>query len=211
MYIQSGTCPCRLSTKAVKGNHLFPPHRREYEDCKQILKLSLPHAARSRYSPPVCHDSIPGHQVSYQRFWENRWIPDSLPTGPRPRRKPPHVDPTLIKVKRDLPSMSFFESHRRQPSITRSARLNKQRSGDFRLFPPANFANSAILPTDKISAFFMQNFLLQKPKDSSWSMPLLSPQGKNDRLRYRSAEWTLSTPWPERFQLRWHLRMRSEM
>ena len=72
--------------------------------------------------------------------------------------------------------------------ITRSARLNKQRSGDFRLFPPANFANSAILPTDKISAFFMQNFLLQKPKDSSWSMPLSSPQGKNDRLRYRSAE-----------------------
>ena len=97
------------------------------------------------------------------------------------------------------------------PFITRFARLNKQRSGDFRLFPPANFANSAILPTDKISAFFMQNFLLQKPKDSSWSMPLLSPQGKNDRLRYRSAEWTLSTPWPERFQLRWHLRMRSEM
>ena len=86
--------------------------------------------------------------------------------------------------------------------ITRSARLNKQRSGDFRLFPPANFANSAILPTDKISAFFMQNFLLQKPKDSSWSMPLLSPQGKNDRLRYRSAEWALSTPWTARFQLR---------
>ena len=30
------------------------------------------------------------------------------------------------------------------------------RSGDFRLFPPANFANSAILPTDKISTFFMK-------------------------------------------------------
>ena len=53
------------------------------------------------------------------------------------------------------------------PSITRFARLNKQRSGDFRLFPPANFANSAILPTVKISTFFMQNFLPQKPKDSS--------------------------------------------
>ena len=89
--------------------------------------------------PPVCHDSIPGHQVSYQRFWENRWIPDSLPTSPRPRRKPPHVEPTLIKVKRNLPSMSFYESHshrrsrlsvseRTQPSITRFARLNKQRS-----------------------------------------------------------------------------------
>ena len=68
------------------------------------------------------------------------------------------------------------------PSITRSARLNKQRSGDFRLSPPANFANSAILPTDKISAFFMQNFLLQKPKDSSWSMPL-SPHRGYERQR----------------------------
>ena len=48
---------------------------------------------------------------------------------------------------------------------------NKQLSGDFRLSPPANFANSAILPTDKISTFFMQNFLLQKPKDSSWLCP----------------------------------------
>ena len=61
-------------------------------------------------------------------IFENRWIPDSLPASPRPRRKPPHVEPTLIKVKRHLPSMSFYESHRRQPSITRSARLNKQRS-----------------------------------------------------------------------------------
>ena len=30
--------------------------------------------------PPVCHDSSPGHQVSYRRFWENRRTPDSLPT-----------------------------------------------------------------------------------------------------------------------------------
>ena len=60
------------------------------------------------------------------------------------------------------------------PSITSppSARMCKEkRSGDFRLFPPANFANSAILPTAKISAFFMQNFLLQKPKDSSLLCP----------------------------------------
>ena len=183
--------------------------------------------------PPVCHDSIPGHQVSYQRFWENRWIPDSLPTGQRPRRKPPLVDsdrhPAMsgprphINKKRHSSSMSFFESHRRRPSnphrtlterlMSLSASAPKAlklsvgprpnnslrsykliRSGDFRLFPPANFANSAILPTDKISTFFMQNFLPQKPKDSSWSMPLLSPQGKNDRLRYRSAERTVSTP-----------------
>ena len=70
----------------------IPTHKREYEDCKQILKLSPSHAARSRYSPPVCHDSISVHQVSYQRFWENRWIPDSLPTSPPPRRKPTLVD-----------------------------------------------------------------------------------------------------------------------
>ena len=126
-----------LLHKAKAATYPFPPHKREYEDCKQILKLSLIHAAWSRYSPPVCHDSIPGHQVSYQRFWENRWIPDSLPTSPRPRRKPPHVEPTLIKVKRNLPSMSFYESHRRQPSITRFARLNKQRSGDLSLFRSA--------------------------------------------------------------------------
>ena len=39
-------------------------HGQDVKGCKQILKLSLIHAARSRYSPPVCHDSIPGHQVS---------------------------------------------------------------------------------------------------------------------------------------------------
>ena len=49
--------------------------------------------------------------------------------------------------------------------------IKQKRSGDFRLFPPANFANSAILPTDKISAFFMQNFLPQNPKDSSLLCP----------------------------------------
>ena len=45
--------------------------------------------------------------------------------------------PTLFKVKRNLPSASFYESHRRQPSITRFARLNKQRSGDLSLFRSA--------------------------------------------------------------------------
>ena len=55
--------------------------------------------------------------------------------------------------------------------------LKKQRSGDFRLSPPANLANSAILPTANISTFFMQDFLPRKPKDSSWSMPP-TPQGR---------------------------------
>ena len=98
---------------------------------------------------------------------------------------------------RCTPSERQSSSRQQYPRL-RPGYIKEQRSGDFRLSPPANFANSAILPTDKISAFFMQNFLLQKPKDSSWSMPLLSPQGKNDRLRYRSAEWTVSTPWSAR-------------
>ena len=56
------------------------------------------------------------------------------PQGPRPRSKPNLVEFTVIKVKRNLPSMSFYESHshrrsrlsvseRTQPSITRFARL----------------------------------------------------------------------------------------
>ena len=164
-----------LLHKAKAATYPFPPHRREYEDCKQILKLSLIHAAWSRYSPPVCHDSIPGHQVSYQRFWENRWIPDSLPTGQRPRRKPPHVEPTLIKVKRHLPSMSFYESHRRQHSITRYRSIKQTAVWRLKPFP-----------------------LRSKVIRLQPAMPLLSPQGKNDRLRYRSAEWTVSTPWSAR-------------
>ena len=39
-----------------------------------------------------------------------------FPQGPRPRSKPNLVEFTVIKVKRNLPSMSFYESHRRQPS-----------------------------------------------------------------------------------------------
>ena len=167
--------------------------------------------------------------MSYQRFWENRWTPDSLPQIPNTaRRKPTLVDsdrhPAMsgprphINKKRHSSSMSFYESHsnrrsrlsvseRTRPSnprrtlterlmslsasapkalkLSMGPRPNKSlrsykliRSGDFRLSPPANFANSAILPTDKISTFFMQNFLLQKPKDSSWSMPLSPHRGR---------------------------------
>ena len=50
------------------------------------------------------------------------------PQGQRPRSKPNPVVFTVIKVKRHLPSKSFYESHRRQPSITRY-RSNKRKSG----------------------------------------------------------------------------------
>ena len=149
--------PRCLSTKVTKGELSITPDCRktlvffiksqETYSLNAVLRVhgwrpqsnSRPaqRATQALQSAPVCHDSIHGHQVSYQRFLENRWIPDSLPTSPRPRRKPPHVEPTLLKVKRNLPSMSFYESHRRQPTITRFARLNKQRSGDLSLFRSA--------------------------------------------------------------------------
>ena len=50
------------------------------------------------------------------------------PQGQRPRSKPNPVVFTVIKVKWHLPSKSFYESHRRQPSITRY-RSNKRKSG----------------------------------------------------------------------------------
>ena len=33
--------PSADSTKSAEGNHLFPPHRRDFKDCKQILEESL--------------------------------------------------------------------------------------------------------------------------------------------------------------------------
>ena len=77
-------------------------------------------------------------------------------------------------------SLHSYIKSRILPPITSppSARMCKEkRSGDFSLFPPANFANSAILPTAKISTFFMQNFLPRKPKDSSLLCP--NPTGEN--------------------------------
>ena len=71
---------------------------------------------------------------------------------------------------RCTPSERQSSSRQQYPRL-RPGYIKEKRSGDFRLSPPANLANSAILPTDKISAFFMQNFLLQKPKDSSLLCP----------------------------------------
>ena len=54
--------------KANKGNYLFPPHRQEYEDCKQILKLSLMPCCKVTLFSPGLHYSIPGHQVVIDDF-----------------------------------------------------------------------------------------------------------------------------------------------
>ena len=68
-------------------------------------------------------------------------------------------------------------SSRQQYPCLRPGYINEKRSGDFRLSPPANLANSAILPTAKISTFLCKISLLRKSKDSSWSMPP-TPQGR---------------------------------
>ena len=68
-------------------------------------------------------------------------------------------------------------SSRQQYPCLRPGYINEKRSGDFRLSPPANLANSAILPTAKISTFLCKISLPRKSKDSSWSMPP-TPQGR---------------------------------
>ena len=77
---------------------------------------------------------------------------------------------------RCTPSERQSSSHQQYPRL-RPGYIKEQRSGDFRLSPPANLANSAILPTAKISTFLCKISLLRKSKDSSWSMPP-TPQGR---------------------------------
>ena len=78
---------------------------------------------------------------------------------------------------RCTPSESQSSTRQQYPRL-RPGYIKEQRSGDFRLFPPANFANSAILPTDKISTFLMQNFLPQKAKRLQLVMPLGPHRGR---------------------------------
>ena len=73
----------------------------------------------------------------------------------------------------------------------------------------SNLADSAILPTSK-SLHPSPRFAPPEAIKLKLVMPLLSPQRMNDHLRYRSADWTVSAPWPERFQLCWYLRLRLE-
>ena len=168
------------SSLRSEGNLLYPPHGREYEDCKQILKLSL----------------NPTHKLNARQDFSQHSCQKTCPYGQSGIRR-------LSACIRCAPA--FCQSS----SIHNSLRSIKE-IAVWRLssFSPGKFCELRDFAYGKISAFFIQNFLLQNPKDSSWSMPLLSPQGKNDRLRYRHPEWTVSTPWPERFQLRWHLRLR---
>ena len=76
------------------------------------------------------------------------------------------------------------------PSITRSVRLNKQRSGDLSLLPPRISEIPRFCQRRK-SLHLLSKFSPPEATRLQQSMPLLSPQGKNDRLRYRSAEWTV--------------------
>ena len=98
--VKAGSRPVQIATPAFQSNPGLPRF-----------------PPRSSGVLSTIFDKIVGHLTLSQQ-------------GPRPRSKPNLVEFTVIKVKRNLPSMSFYESHRRQPLITRSARLNKQRSGN---------------------------------------------------------------------------------
>ena len=84
---------------------------------------------------------------------------------------------------RCTPSERQSSSRQQYPRL-RPGYIKEKRSGDFRLSPPANLANSAILPTAKISTFLCKISLLRKSKDSSWSMPP-TPQGRMTDTAHR--------------------------
>ena len=97
--------------------------------------------------------SGPGHQVSYRRFWENRRTPDSLPT------KAHALITNLLSL---IPTVSAASPD--PQGINKAVwRLSS--------FSPENLAVSAV----HTATPFMQDFLLQKPKDSTKSNPL-NPQ-----------------------------------
>ena len=148
--------PSADSTRSAEGNHLSPPHRRDFKDCKQILEDSLTPPlhikARSRLQPDKPSEDLPyGHKESEDCHSA------SVPL-------------------RCTPSERQSSSRQQYPRL-RPGYIKEKRSGDFRLSPPANLANSAILPTAKISTFLCKISLLRKSKDSSWSMPP-TPRGR---------------------------------
>ena len=165
--------PSADSTRSAEGNHLSPPHRRDFKDCKQILEDSLTPPlhikARSRLQPGKPSEDLPYGQSGIRR------LPGCLRYAPASSQ-----------------SSSIHNSLR---SIKQTAVWRLESSS------PENFGDSAILPKAK-SLHLLSKFSPPEATRLQLSMPLLSPQGKNERLRYRSAEWTVSTPWPARFQLR---------
>ena len=109
-----------LSVVVPSASRRPPPSMCLVKDGSRAVQIATP----AFQSTPVCHDSIPGHQVSND-FGK---IVGYLTLSPQANALAANLlslISTLIKVKRHLPSMSFYESHRRQPSITRFARLNK--------------------------------------------------------------------------------------
>ena len=168
--IKSGTCPCRLSTKANKGNNLSPPHRRDFKDCKQILEDSLTPPlhikARSRLQPGKPSEDLPYGQSGIRR------LPGCL---------------------RYAPASS------QSSSIHNSLRSIKQ-TAVWRLssFSPGKFCELRDFAYGQNLCVLYAKFPPPKAKRLQLVYAPQSPQGKNDRLRYRSAEWTVSTPWPAR-------------
>ena len=129
------------SSRRSEGNHQLPPHKREYEDYKQILKLSLtPRCKVTLFTPRFA--TIPSPVIRYliNDFGK---IVGYLTLSPQAHALVANLltlIPTLIKVKRNLPSASFYESHshrrsrlsvseRTQAFITRYRSVNPATAG----------------------------------------------------------------------------------
>ena len=145
-YVKSGTCPLRTLRDPQKATVYSNRTGDTSRTASRSSKTRWRHRCTLKPSQDFC-------QTSCQKTWPNG------------HKESEDCHSASVPL-RCTPSERQSSSRQQYPRLW-PGYIKQKRSGDFRLFPPANFANSAILPEDKISTFFMQNFLPQKPKDSS--------------------------------------------
>ena len=138
-----GTCPLPFGQKATIYSHRTGETSRT---ASRSSKTRLRHRCTLK----------PGQDFS------RTTRPKTCPNGHKESEDGHSASVTL----RCTPSEGQSSSRQQYPRLW-PGYIKQKRSGDFRLSPPANLANSAILPTAKISTFFMQDFLPRKPKDST--------------------------------------------
>ena len=131
------------------GNLQYPPHRREYEDCKQILKLSL--------NPT--HNKTPGKTSAGQAVRRLALMGRAVSEDCQPA------------------SAALLHPVNPLPFITRSARLYKQLSGDLSLPPPRISEIPRFCQRQNLCISY-RNSLLQKPQDSSCLCPSYPHRGR---------------------------------
>ena len=148
------------------GNLLYPPHKREYEDCEQILKLSL----NPTYTPNARQDFS---RTSRQK------------TCPMGRAESEDCQAASATLQHPVNPLPFITRSARLTPLTRAARcksplgclLIAHEVWRLKSSSSANLADSAIFPTDKISASFSKICSPRSRKTQARNAPLI-PTGE---------------------------------